>query len=142
MSIYRKFAPRPRSDVHASTEERLVPRAEPLQVNLELEEHKHLRKEAPANIPLRRTQTWIAGLPLDVQPTALVRHFPRIANLIVATWGERKTFDAYMESLLTDKRGNRQGFPPEVLTELMALHRYRDSLEDDDLTWDAVGKRG
>jgi hypothetical protein len=47
-----------------------------------------------------------------------------------------------MESLLTDKRGNRKGFPPEVLTELMALQRYRDSLAEDDLAWDTVGKRG
>src|SRR5437764_13002835 len=142
MSIYRKFAPHPRSDVYANTEERLVSRTEPLHVNFELEKHKRLRKEAPANIPLRRTLTWIADLPLDIQPTALVRHFPRIANLIVATWGDRTTFEAYMESLLTDKRGHRKGFPPEALTDLMALQRYRDSLDADDLAWDTVGKRG
>jgi len=111
-------------------------------MNVGLEEQKHLRKVAPANVPLRRTLTWVAGLPPDVQPTALVGHFARIANLIAASWGDRKTFDAYMESLLTDKRGNRKGFPPEALTELMALQRYRDGLEDDDLGWDTVGKRG
>ncbi len=143
MSIYRNPAlRRPRSDVYAYAEERLVPRHEPSQVNVGVEEHKHMRKEAPAKMPLRRTLTWVAALPPDVQPTALVGHFARIANLIAATWGDRKTFDAYMESLLTDKRGNRKGFPPEVLAELMALQRYRDSFEEDDLAWDTVGKRG
>ena len=142
MSIYRNSARRPRNDVYANEEERLVPRSGPSQMNVGLEEQKHLRKVAPANVPLRRTLTWVAGLPPDVQPTALVGHFARIANLIAASWGDRKTFDAYMESLLTDKRGNRKGFPPEALTELMALQRYRDGLEDDDLGWDTVGKRG
>ncbi len=28
----------------------------------------------------------------------------------------------------TDKRGNRRGFPPDVLAELGALQRYRDTL--------------
>jgi len=142
MSIYRNFALPPRSDVYANEQEMLVPRDEPSQVDVGLEEHRHLRKGAPANVPLRRTLTWVAGLPPNVQPTALVGHFARIANLIAATWGDRKTFDSYMESLLTDRRGNRKGFPPEVLAELMALQRYRDSLEVEDVAWDTVGKRG
>jgi len=142
MSIYRNFALRPRSDVYANEEEKVVRRDEPSPMNVGLEEHTHLRKVTPANTALRRTLTWVAGLPSDVQPTALLGHFARIANLLAASWGDRKTFDACMESLLTDRRGKRKGFPPEVLTELMALQRHRDSLSDDGSTWDTVGKRG
>jgi hypothetical protein len=29
---------------------------------------------------------WIASLPADVQPTALLRHYARIANVIAAVW--------------------------------------------------------
>ena len=129
MSIYRKSALRPRSNVYANVEERLVLHA-PSQMSVELEEHQHLRTAAPANKPLRRTLTWVASLPPDVQPTALMRHFVRIANLIAATWGNPRFFDTYMESLLADKRGTRRGFPPDVLAELVALQRYRDTFQD------------
>jgi len=94
-----------------------------------VEEHKHLRKAAPANIALRRTLMWVASLPPTVRPTALVRRFAGIANLIAATWGDEKAFDTYMESLLTDKRGNRKGLPPHVVGELVALQRYRRTLQ-------------
>ena len=47
------------------------------------------RSDVYANTPLRRTLTWVAGLPPDVQPTALAGHFARIANLIAASWGDR-----------------------------------------------------
>ena len=128
MPIYHKSALRPRRDIYANAEERLVLRQAPSQMSVELEEHQHLRTAAPANKPLRRTLTWVASLPADVQPTALMRHFARIANLIALTWGDPRFFHAYMESLSTDKRGNRRGFPPVVLAELGALQRYRDTL--------------
>lgn len=143
MSIYRKFALHPRSDVCTNTEEEtLVLQHSQSQMSIGLEEHKHLRTAAPAEMPLRRTLTWAAGLPLDVQPTALLRHFTRVANLIAATWGDSKSFDTYLESLLNDQRGNWRGFPPEVLTELATLQRYRDSVSDDDSAADTVSKRG
>src|SRR6266567_4054451 len=40
------------------------------------------RSDVYANTPLRSTLAWVAGLPPDVQPTALVGHFARIAKLI------------------------------------------------------------
>jgi hypothetical protein len=142
MSIHRKFALRPRSDAYANVEKRLVLRQTPRHMNVGLEGHKRLRKEARANTPLRCTLMWVASLPPDVQPTALVRHFARIANLIAATWRDPKSFEICMESLFIDKRGNRQGFPPEVLAELVALQRHHDFLMDDDAARETIGKRG
>jgi hypothetical protein len=142
MSIDPKFALRPRRDVNANVKELSVARRAPLQMSVGLEERKRLRTVAPANTPLRRTLMWIKTLPPDVQPGTLVRRFARIANLIAATWGDPKSFDAYMESLLTDTRGNRRGFAPAVHAEFVALRRYRDTLTDDGSPWDTQGKRG
>jgi hypothetical protein len=47
-----------------------------------------------------------------------------------------------MDSLLTDKRGNRQGFPPEVLKDLAELRRFYDVAKDDTSVWHTVRKRG
>lgn len=108
-------------------DEALVPRRKSLQMSVEAEHHKHLRKAITADQPLRRTLKWMENLPPDVQPTALLRLHARIANLIVATWRDPKAFGAYMDSLLHDKRGNRRGFSSEVEAELVTLKRYYDT---------------
>jgi hypothetical protein len=112
-----------------------------LPMSVGIEEHKESRRAAPANLLLRRTLVWLASLPPDILPTALVRRFPRIANLIAATWRDPKSFDAYMESLLTDNRGTRRGFPPDVLAELEALQRCHHALREESSAWDGVSKR-
>jgi hypothetical protein len=91
----------------------------------------HQRNAAPASMPLPRTLKWAASLPPDIRPISLLRRYPRIANLIAATWSDAKAFERYMESLLTDKRGgSRQGFPVDVLRELttLALHHSESLL--------------
>lgn len=85
------------------------------------EQYGSMRKAQPVNTPLPRTLTWVSRLPVGIRPTALLDKFPRIANVLAATWGDSKAFGAYMDSLLTDKRGNRRGFPADVLRELGAL---------------------
>ncbi|HKE40146.1 MAG TPA: hypothetical protein VKG21_09935 [Casimicrobiaceae bacterium] len=72
---------------------------------------------------------------------ALMRQFARVANLIAATWGDLEAFETYMESLLTDKRGNRKGFPPDVVAELSALEIHRLAIERRDSTSTGVKKR-
>jgi hypothetical protein len=48
-----------------------------------------------------------------------------------------------MDCLFTDARGDRQGFPADVLHELLALREYYDSLDAENRsTWTAVSKRG
>jgi hypothetical protein len=94
------------------------------------EAYKRLRKNQPANIPLPRTKAWFEGLPPEVRPSALMRHFPRIANMIAAAWDDLVQFETYMNSLLTDRRGGRKGFPTDVIAELGALNTYRHSDQD------------
>ena len=129
MTIYRTSDRYPESDVHAHelVAEGLALRLGSSQISLEHDKYQHLRKAAPVNRPLHRTLMWVASLPRDIHPTALLRRYARIANLIAAAWGDPKCFCAYMESLFTDNRGNRRGFPPDVLSELVALQRYYDT---------------
>jgi hypothetical protein len=145
MSIYRNSNRYPLSDVHAheAVDEglALAPWRGASQIDIEADQHQRLRKATPINKPLLRTLMWVAELPHDVRPIALLRRYARIANLIAAAWGDRKCFHAYMESLFTDNRGNRRGFPPDVLSELVALQRYYDT-RDQNSPWDAVSKRG
>lgn len=53
------------------------------------------------------------------------RLFPRIAEKIVALW-ESDDFDEYLNSLVVADRPGRQGFPPEVASELILLSLLRD----------------
>ena len=57
------------------------------------------RASHPANGLLRPTMNWASALPNDAQPSALL-----------------------------DKRGNRQGFPLDVLRELFALRAHYDQV--------------
>ena len=146
MSSYKKFAPSlpkdndVRSDVHTIEPTKTSLNQKSPQRSAEEDACKHMRKAAPANVPLRRTLEWVESLPPPLRPHVLVSHFPRIANLIAAAWGDQKSLRVYIESLFTDNRGNRRGFPPDVLSELIALRRYHDTKEQN-LPWDAVSKR-
>jgi len=70
--------------------------------------------------------------PLERQPTdkelvdsaiaALKEGFPRIHQKLVPLWGSAQG-EAYLDSLIVDERGNRQGFPPDVMRSLLVLQR-------------------
>ena len=66
--------------------------------------------------------------PPDIRPNALLAKFPRIANLIAVLWQDPNSLRRYIDDLLVDKRGNRQGFPLDILRELFALRAYYDEL--------------
>ena len=68
-----------------------------------------------------RRSNWASTLPPDVRPNALLAKFPRIANLIAVLWRDPNSLRRYIDDLLVDKRGNRQGFPLDVLREFFAL---------------------
>ena len=132
MSIYRDHA---HHDVHAVMliKNSQVSERVPMRTTRREEDYKHLRKLAPANAVLPATLRWVASLPSEIRPVALLRQYPRIANLIAATWADSRALDTYMRSLMTDERGNRQGFPADVLRELgtLALQRSHEDLEKD-----------
>jgi len=62
-------------------------------------------------------------------PRQLAEQFPRIADRIVELWRQGSALEAYLDDLLIDRRGNRQGFPPEMLMEILGIKNYWLSLQ-------------
>jgi uncharacterized protein len=64
----------------------------------------------------------------DQYPHRLEQQYPRILDKIGQLWGESE-LDTYFEILLIDQRGNREGFPKDVMTEILRLnllHKERE----------------
>jgi hypothetical protein len=146
MSIYRRSDGRPSSEIDAHQAKKETP-AQPQLSSAHgaspKEEYESLRKASPVSKPLPRTLEWMAGLPPDVQPRALLRQYARIANVIAAAWRDSRALESYMDCLFNDARGNRQGFPPDVLHELLALREYYDSVDTvNPSIWTDIPKRG
>lgn len=60
---------------------------------------------------------------LTARAVAMLRTlFPRIHDRLGATWGSRQCED-YLDRLILDDRGDREGFPPSVLDALLVLQR-------------------
>jgi hypothetical protein len=83
------------------------------------------RRAQPYGEPLPTTLRWMAKLPAEVQPVALLRQFPRLVNALAHAWGVPDEFERVLDDLIVDRRGGRQGFPPEVTGELLLLRDYR-----------------
>lgn len=67
---------------------------------------------------------WLANLDPDLRPYHLCENYPKIARQILALWGQAPQCNAYLDQLLIAKREGRQGFPPAVAQELLALSAY------------------
>lgn len=50
----------------------------------------------------------------------LERRFPHIAGNVVQKWGKPDLL-RYLDALMVDERGGRQGFPFDVLQDIMLL---------------------
>jgi hypothetical protein len=121
MSIYRKFERESPIDVHAKPLKRATatqPAPAPAPP----------RKGEPAAEPLPATMQWAAKLPADIRPMNLLRQFPRIANFMAAAWPDPDSLRPYLDELFVDRRGNRRGFPPDVMAELFALRGFYEEL--------------
>jgi hypothetical protein len=150
MSIYRKFEAmrRPSNDVYAGTGTAAMPPVRsvatpPGRSNATQQgaNHGFRRKASPANVPLPRTLKWVESLPPDVKPTALLRHYARIANVLAAAWDDSRAVNSYMDCLFRDDRGDRKGFPPDVARELQMLREYHTTLDSGHLLTSAVRSR-
>ncbi|MEO5765451.1 MAG: hypothetical protein ABIR52_09110 [Casimicrobiaceae bacterium] len=85
------------------------------------------------------TLQWILKLPQHVQPRHLQLRYPRIANRLAAEWEHVVVCETFLESLLTDKRGGRKGFPLAVAQEIAGLRDYYFRIHHKKLTpWDHV----
>lgn len=98
------------------------------------------RKAQPAQAILPTTRQWMSAVPPDYRPHSLAIRFPRIANLIAASWDNPKDCTAYLYSLLHDERGGRKGFPVEVQKDLADLRVYYAMLHPI-INWDDAGSR-
>jgi hypothetical protein len=66
----------------------------------------------------------LASIEPTMRPKQLAASFPRIVNRMAGLWRSPRQMDRYFEDLLTDTRGNRQGFPLGILMELTTLKDY------------------
>lgn len=85
---------------------------------------KLCRKAEPANVVLPATRRWASELPAGIEPLALQRRFPRIANRLANAWQDPSACRLIFEDLLVDRRPGRQGFPPDVLHDLLRLRAH------------------
>jgi hypothetical protein len=123
MSIYRRTDRVPLNDLTTDVQTR----APATQTQVDQDWAKR-RAAEPANGLLRPTVIWASNLPPNARPSALLAKFPRIANLIAVLWQDPNSLRRYVDDLLVDKRGNRQGFPLDVLRELFALRAHHDEI--------------
>ncbi len=70
------------------------------------------------------TFKWIAMLPREARPNALAIKFPRIANRLAEVWNRPLDCERYLDDLITDYRGDRQGFPLDVASDLTTLKKH------------------
>ena len=63
---------------------------------------------------------YLADAP-DLYPHQLEERFPRVLNNIISAWQSPEAAVAVFDDLLIDRRGGRQGFPPEVAREIFRL---------------------
>ena len=56
----------------------------------------------------------------DSFPEAIAQRFPHILARIADLWGSA-ALDPYLDSLMFDERDGRQGFPPDVASEIFQL---------------------
>lgn len=69
---------------------------------------------------------WAEKLAPRVKLTTLTHRYPRVANLLALCWADVALTTAQLNALMLDNRGDRDGFPPPVATELMRLRQYHD----------------
>ena len=93
-----------------------------------LEDQIARRKPQPPEPLAPETIRWLAGLPSDVRPTAMPSQYTRIANRMAQVWGTPHTCLGYLEDLLLDRRGDREGFPFEVALELAGLKDHYETV--------------
>jgi hypothetical protein len=126
MSIYSTLKRAPRSDVHQIADHTLGParvERDSAETTAARDWTGH-RKASPAAVPLKTTTAWFENLPPEVKPHAIYNRIPRIANAIAALWARPDAIQAFLDSLLVDRRGGRKGFDEDIMNDLQKLQAY------------------
>ncbi len=82
------------------------------------------------NAGIRPPQQMSDGLP----ESCLEQQFPHVAQKLTVVWPS-EACALYISGLIVNRRDTRQGFPNEVVEDLLMLHEINDMLV-------AIGKRG
>lgn len=69
-------------------------------------------------------------LPEGDYPKALIEGYPRIADKIFSLRTSKEALRVYFDSLLTDDRGGRQGFPFPVIVNIQGLYDTMVGISD------------
>lgn len=96
----------------------------------------------PSDVHLNsQAEALLTSLPPGVAPAALAERFPRILNRIADTWATPSALIDYLDGLLRDDRGNRQGFPFDVAVDIMHLTSHCESMVKDNTVQRATASK-
>ena len=86
------------------------------------------------------TARWLSALPVPVRPRQLCAAHVRVVNEIARRWRDPDGCLAYLNDVLVDKRGTRQGFPIEIALELARLKSYYETelYPTSQTVWDGI----
>jgi hypothetical protein len=78
----------------------------------------------------------------DIAPdvASIQSQYPKVGQQIVAMWGSRK-LQGFLNGIIFDERGNRQGFPLSTVSTLLRIYEYHAKLVPDnskEQAWDYV----
>ena len=90
-------------------------------MNAPLEDYAARRRPEPVETLSTETLSWLDNLPADVRPRTLTIEFPRIVNALRSHWAKPRVCLDYLDDLMLDKRGGRQGFPGAIVIEIANL---------------------
>lgn len=68
-------------------------------------------------------------LPDDIAPDVcfIQNRYPKVGNRIVLMWGSVE-LQKYLRTTIFDERGGRQGFPQPVISSLIRIYGFHESL--------------
>ena len=93
---------------------------------------EHWKRLRRRSLPTDRALTgqaidWLLDLPSALRPQNLSLQFPRITNALAEVWHEPQQYQATLDTLLSDGRQGRKGFPDVVRHELVALRSWTET---------------
>ena len=92
---------------------------------MEIDVQQFRAPEKPS-LPTEAVIKWWARLTPADRPLNLAKQYPRVLNKIVAVWHDEQRCERTLAELVIDtERYDRQGFPFDVMMELLALRELR-----------------
>ena len=82
------------------------------------------RKWSEGKVLSAEAEAWFIGLPEAVRPLQLSESFPCVCNRLAECWSCPESVLPFLDDLLTDKRGGRQGFPLPIIMEITKLKEH------------------